>query len=620
MKAFLSIAEEHGRNVLPVLMVRKRDCWLRVLGGVIFSCAILLFFTTEGAADDRIVKTNGVNGSTKALREPDSGRTQYVSNDFTGQGDWATGGSAVVDISEGLVDLSFPQVNGEVYASVADGKGGFFIGGAFDSVGGKPRRNAAHIAADGMVDSWAPELNGSVRAMALLGSTIYMGGGFTKLGSVDRNFVAAVDINGAIDQMWKPEANNKVYALVVVGSNVYLGGDFTEVQGETRNRLAAVSINGELDTEWAPNANDSVFTISGAAGEALIYFGGNFTQVDNAARNHAAAVGVDGTLNSWDPNVNGPVFCLVVDPNVKGDVVIGGSFTLVAGVPRNNLAIWSSSNGISSFDPNPNGPVRTGAFYNIANEGLVYVGGEFTKMGDSNRSYAAAIYYGGSVAPWRPEADGPVLSLSIENKETQKIYLGGTFMTVGGNGSLKSESRPRLAAIDDTPTELPTSTPTVVPTETPTSTPTDTPTEIPTSDPTETPTSTPTVIPTETPVSTPTVIPTETPAATSTPIPTLTAIPTPLPQVRLAKPVVNWSPDAASRRVRAFVSRVRGVSYSISATLKGKERKGQCALDKRSRKILCNIRLTRGSWLVSITPSKQGVKGRPTQRRVTFRR
>lgn len=88
---------------------------------------------------------------------------------------------------------------------------------------------------------------------------------------------------------------------------------------------------------------------------------------------------------------------------------------------------------------------------------------------------------------------------------------------------------PALAT--DTPTPLPTATPTSIPTDTPTplptATPTPTPTDTPTPLPTATPTSTPTATPTATPTSTPTL--TATPTATATPTTTPTPTPTPRP-------------------------------------------------------------------------------------------
>jgi hypothetical protein len=918
MNAFFSTIRESGPRPLAVLTVPIQRC--RLLGELLFSIAVLFFFTEEGSAD-RITKTNGFNGPINAISEPDSNGTRYIGGEFTAYGQWETGGSAVVDaLSEGSVDPSFPKINGKVYATVSDGTGGFFVGGEFTSVDGEPRSNAAHIAADGTVDSWAPNPNGSVRAMTLIGSTVYMGGSFTKLGDLDRDFAAAVSVDGIIDETWKPEPNNNVYTLAVVGSKVYLGGQFTKVNGETRNRLAAVSTNGELDNEWAPDVNGPVFTIdfggvyTDTSYLTLIHFGGDFTQVNGVTRNHVAAIGVDGVLGDWNPDVNGPVFTLLCTWGSSdcSEVIFGGSFSQVDGAARNNLAnVWYGWNtstqkleaNLGWFNPNLNGPVFAVGFTGTS-QPVVYIGGDFTKMGTYARSYAASVAYydySATASSWRPDTDGPILTLAIEKKGRKSVYLGGTFTTVRGdlrtyaaavnsNGTLNSEWHPRLndggvnavlysdgtiflggnftsvngyprsgvaalstsgalnetfnpavsggsvgsiVAIDDriylggsftqidgylrnsvaslfrgtggldlswdaqlqgtrvsalassastlflgglfteargtsrenvaaitTKGDLTPWDPTIdgevlalatadsavyvggdfsrvdglprgntvaidyngdvsdawrpsfnkpvrtirvsssqvylggdftvvtdvnesnsrdfiaavspeglisdwypalagkvfalsisdskifvggqftkggdsvqdylaivdaaagAPIPIPTDTPTPTPTI--TSTPTETPGGTPTLTPTptESPIRTPTPTPIFTPTPIEPPIgtPTVTPIPAPQPQPSLTKPVVKWSLNAASRRVRAFVSRIKGVSYTISGTLKGKERTGQCTLDNRTRKVLCSVRLTKGKWLVSITPSKQGVKGRPTRRWVTFRR
>ena len=171
------------------------------------------------------------------------------------------------------------------------------------------------------------------------------------------------------------------------------------------------------------------------------------------------------------------------------------------------------------------------------------------------------------------------------------IFIGGQF-TKGG-----ASENDYLAIVDPAA-----GTPIPSPTDTPTPTPTTTPT--------------PTEIPTETPTLTPT------PTSTPTPLPTLTPTPIPTPQTQesLAKPVVKWTPDYSSRRVRALVSRIKGVSYSISGSKDGKKRGGTCELDKRTNKIQCNVRLTKGKWLVSVIPSKKGVSGAATRRIFTFKR
>ena len=81
----------------------------------------------------------------------------------------------------------------------------------------------------------------------------------------------------------------------------------------------------------------------------------------------------------------------------------------------------------------------------------------------------------------------------------------------------------------ETPTPVPTATPTAVPTEAPTATPTAVPTEAPTATPTPVPTEAPTATPTAAPTEAPTATPAPTAAPTATPTPVPTAIPTAAP-------------------------------------------------------------------------------------------
>jgi len=58
---------------------------------------------------------------------------------FTTWGETQTGGSALLEASDGVVNKAFPQVIGTIATSISDGVGGFYIGGAFTSMGGVAR-------------------------------------------------------------------------------------------------------------------------------------------------------------------------------------------------------------------------------------------------------------------------------------------------------------------------------------------------------------------------------------------------------------------------------------------------------------------------------------------------
>src|SRR5438876_6198272 len=141
--------------------------------------AIILFASpipaTAQSVDPRFPVTDG---EVRALAI--SGNTLYVGGAFGLIGP-PTGGGVPVDTANGAPQGSFPEVRGPVYAAVPDGSEGWFVGGAFDQVGGFPRANLAHIRGDRSVDPWNPGANATVYALAMTGATIYAGGNFTMI-------------------------------------------------------------------------------------------------------------------------------------------------------------------------------------------------------------------------------------------------------------------------------------------------------------------------------------------------------------------------------------------------------------------------------------------------------
>ena len=68
------------------------------------------------------------------------------------------------------------MIDGIVRAAVADGQGGWFIGGDFKYVGGQFRRYAAQVTAAGAVTAWNPKPDQPVEALAFDGATVFLGG------------------------------------------------------------------------------------------------------------------------------------------------------------------------------------------------------------------------------------------------------------------------------------------------------------------------------------------------------------------------------------------------------------------------------------------------------------
>ena len=64
----------------------------------------------------------------------DNGTTIIIGGDFTYVGPY-TGHGVPLDASSGSPKTPYPKVDGDVYAVVPDGSGGWYIGGAFARVG-----------------------------------------------------------------------------------------------------------------------------------------------------------------------------------------------------------------------------------------------------------------------------------------------------------------------------------------------------------------------------------------------------------------------------------------------------------------------------------------------------
>jgi hypothetical protein len=112
---------------------------------------------------------------------------------------------------------SFPQPDDAVFALVADGSGGVYVGGQFTRLGQLTRQRLAHILPNGTVDSaWEPVADGPVTALLLQNQTLYIGGNFFTTNGVERWRLAAIDRLSGELTAWNPKLGtaNGVNALV----------------------------------------------------------------------------------------------------------------------------------------------------------------------------------------------------------------------------------------------------------------------------------------------------------------------------------------------------------------------------------------------------------------------
>ena len=351
--------------------------------------------------------------------------------------------------------LTGTEPDGPVYAvlpATVAGTDYVYVGGDFDNAGGESRVGLARYnAATGALDStWTANLDaaGSVNALAADDTYLYVGGSFSSIKGSSRDNLARVALDDGTVDSFTFNTDGAVNALDVSGTNLAAGGTFTTVGGSSHPRLAKITA---LDTTPAlvditDVSNGEVRAVHlGPSGEVVA--GGSFTTVDtNVTRNRLLAVAAAGSLASWDPGVNGVVRALEVNGT---HIAVGGSFTSIGGESRNNLAMvespWENSPWpVAGFNPNPNGTVtalqqadRNTTTYPRAVASALYVGGEFTQVGESTVRNRAAGYSttdtsATTLLGWDPNLDAPVAALGVEDAGSDggSVFLGGSFTEV----------------------------------------------------------------------------------------------------------------------------------------------------------------------------------------------
>ncbi|MBI5708721.1 MAG: PQQ-binding-like beta-propeller repeat protein [Candidatus Eisenbacteria bacterium] len=406
------------------------------------------------AVDTTLWVTNGwVN---TVLR---SGNTLYIGGCFSRVGPH-TGSGAVLERGSGALVGSFPRVNGSVFSSAPDGKGGWYIGGSFWAVGGLARARLAHILADGRVADWNPGPDSEVWAIAVHGRTVYVGGTFTAIAGRPQRYLAAMDaVTGALTA-WNPRPDRHVTALAVRGKTVYAGGDFGAIGGQPRTRIAALDAVTGAATAWNPGANDLVWGL--VVRDTTVYAAGEFTAIGGRERRGVAALSASGFATDWDAHADDGVHALALHGNT---LFAGGRFTRIGGAPRLGLAALDVATGIAThWDPgafpSTRGlAVRGGTVYAAGGQAVValdaatgslvwrreaeayvmtlvvedrrvYVGGTFSMLGVQQRRYLAALdATTGEATPWDPEPSGGVNALLMVGNT---LYVGGEFWSIGG--------------------------------------------------------------------------------------------------------------------------------------------------------------------------------------------
>ncbi len=374
------------------------------------------------------------NGPVYAIET--DGDTVYLGGDFDYIGP-NTGHGAEIDLDAGELTRIGPFIDLNVLTCVADGSGGWFIGGRFSRVGSVERNHLAHLLADGSVDpNWVVDVSGPVYALAISGSRLYIGGEYRQINGYGRRHIAAVDVVSGEVLDWPVAGaigkidDTYINAIATNESHVFIGGKFNQIGSHVRSCLAELDATTGDVTDWAPHivkSNSVTYTEVNtiAVSNSIVYYGGWFTDVDEMPRGNMAATDLNThELIDWNPDVSSIVRSIIVSDST---IYAGGVFRLAGGQTREGVAAWDEITlALTDWTPEVNSAVHT-----LAKEGsTIYIGGDFTKVNNIARNRIAAIdAVTGNVSNWSANANSNVRAMAIfENK----MYVGGYFTSVNG--------------------------------------------------------------------------------------------------------------------------------------------------------------------------------------------
>lgn len=399
--------------------------------------------------------------------------TIYIGGEFSYVGP-NTGGGVILDRNNPATAITYPYIEGNVFAAIPDQNGGWYIGGNFHLIDNLPQKNIAHINADGSVDrNWLPSVNGPIKSLLFNNNTLYIGGHFESVDGQVRHNIASLNINATTETNYVMEWNPKVQdqfatdtyinTMLLIGNVLYVGGHFDSIDDTERRNLAAVlttnTQQGNYLTPWNPSV--TLYRSRESQVNALIqdgnilYAGGHFDAVDNTSRYHLVSLNLDAKnpgeyLTAWDPAVQfgSRVNALAFSSE---QLFVGGAISGVDNTSQHHLfSLRTTATNRGEYITDWRPPVVVAQYQdgvkNILLTGdTLYVGGDI-RINSSNelqtRLFALntnAVNNEPYFHPWNPGTNDTV---NVFAHADNKLFVGGQFASVGG------VNRNNLAALD----------------------------------------------------------------------------------------------------------------------------------------------------------------------------
>ncbi len=321
-----------------------------------------------------------------------------------------------LDPISGTISQTMPVPDHGVVATVADGTGGWYVGGEFEHVGGLVRNHIAHVSATGEVLPWSLDVNGTVKDLLITNDTLILVGEFTTVAGITRNRIAAVHLPSNTVLPWDPNAGSTVFTVEVAGSRIHVGGVFSQMSGQARTYLARFDrTTGAL--LGAVNTDGPVHDIE-AYGDK-VYVGGSFSDFGPYQRFCLGALDMTGNATTWQ----GPS---AVVGGVRSILAEGDTLYLGGDFDEHAAACDRITGTLLPWDPGCDEEVldlmRVGS--------TIYMAGRFTHVGGQWRTRMAAVdAVSAALRPWDPSSTGDVATICWSDGQ---VYAGGWFLSVNG--------------------------------------------------------------------------------------------------------------------------------------------------------------------------------------------
>ncbi len=260
--------------------MKKR--WMFLARSMIFCSLFTISSSYASQVVGTLLNTFIPNGAVLNMAHDAANHALFVAGKFTGFG-VKTGGGALFKHDGKLIQHS-PTFSGSVLTSIADGNGGFYVGGNFTDANADDLPYLAHVNQRGEVDShFKPVIDAPVKHLAKVSTRLYV--------ATDHKVYEVDLLSGKVLPAFSLSVDHLIYDMRADPQGVFIGGNFKHVNGVPWANFAKASRNTGVIDRGYYQTNDSVNKILPTSNDGL--FISNYAAPLKIIKLHKSAGTVD---------------------------------------------------------------------------------------------------------------------------------------------------------------------------------------------------------------------------------------------------------------------------------------------------------------------------------------